>query len=100
MKKSKLAEYTPDPLFADLPEQLKDPANYENVANKILKAGEAGHEHKHIIVWKRCKNCQQKFLERRAMVKKVGFSSYEQFLKWRRVMDIMINKREIRLPTK
>jgi len=93
-----MTKYKPDPLFADLKEELKDPAKYKEVAEKILKAGESGHDHKHIVVWRRCKHCQQKFVERQAMIKKLGFSSYEQFNQWKRIMDIIINKRPISLP--
>lgn len=95
--KKEQKDYTPDPLFADLADNLKDPACYTEVVEQILKAGESGHEHKAMIVWKRCKHCQQKFLERRAKVRELGFQSYQQFLKWKKIMDIIINKREIYL---
>lgn len=93
-------DYKPDPLFAELPKELKDPACYKKVLDRITKAGDSGHEHKAVIVWKRCKHCQQKFLERRAMVKKLGFLSYEQFLKWKKIMDVIVNKREVYLQPK
>lgn len=93
-------DYKVDPLFEGLPVELKDPAQFKNVLEQILKAGESGHEHKAIVVWMRCKHCQQKFLERKTKIKKIGFTSYEQFLKWRKIADIILNQREIYLSVK
>ena len=92
--------YKPDPLFDTLPVELKNPKCFKRILNKIAKASETGHEHKTVLQWKVCKHCQQKFLERRATVKKLGFASYEQFLKWKKIADIIINKREVYLTTK
>lgn len=36
MAKDIKQKYKPDPLFADLKEELKDPANYKEVAEKII----------------------------------------------------------------
>ncbi len=104
MKKEQWAKeqssYTPDPLTKDLPATLKDPKCFKRVLKKVADASETGHEHKTILQWKVCKHCQQKFLERRAVVKKLGFASYEQFLKWKKITDIIINKREVRILNK
>lgn len=88
------------PVVGDLPAELKDPKCYKRIEKKIFEAGNSGHEHKSILVWNRCKHCQQKFLEKRAMVKKLGFKNYQQYLTWRKIMDIIVNQREVRFPTK
>jgi hypothetical protein len=100
INKKDLAEYTPDPVLEGLPDELKDPKIYKRTKRKILKARNTGHEHKHIITWQRCGVCQNAFNKSRHIIKKLGFKSYHQYLKWDRVMDIMLNEREVRLPLK
>lgn len=86
------------PVVANLPEELKDPKCFKRIEKKIFEASKTGHDHKSLITWNKCKHCQQKFLERRALVKKLGFATYEQYLTWKKIMDIIVNKREIYLP--
>lgn len=92
MKKEK---HKPDPRFDTLPEALKDPRTFKKTEKLIALAGETGHGHKHIITWNRCKHCQQKFLEKRAKIKKLGFADYEQYLAWKRIMLMMLDVKKL-----
>ncbi len=88
MKKEKKV-YKLDPAFNDLPDVLKNPRCYKRITKKILEAGTSGHEHKNPTAWLKCSVCQNTFLHKRNVIKELGFSSYAQFLKWRKVMDII-----------
>lgn len=81
--------YIPDPVFNDLPETLKNPRCYKRVLKKILQAGESDHKHADPSRWLTCQVCQDAFNHKRNVLKEVGFSSYNQFLRWRKVMGII-----------
>jgi hypothetical protein len=77
----------PHPLIASLPPHLKDPANYEKVQRVILEALASGHSHGEIVEWAACGACQQRFMERGDVLKKLGFSSAAQYLAWKKVHE-------------
>lgn len=81
-----------------IPEELKDVETYPKIIKEVMKAGYVDHKHKHVVVWNRCKRCQNALARRREVLDKWGFRDYEQFMAWRQVMDVIYNKREIRLP--
>lgn len=82
-------DYKPDPVFNGLPDTLKNPRCFKRVLAKVLKAGESGHKHKYAVTWTKCKVCQSAFLNKRKVLKEFGFTDYQQFIKWRKVMSII-----------
>lgn len=87
------------PLVAELPEELKDPACYKDIEDKLARIMFSDHQHKYLITFQKCKRCKDKVLKKRAAIKELGFKSYEQYLMWKKIMDIIVNQRELRLPT-
>jgi hypothetical protein len=87
----------PHPIFKDLPEALKDEACFSGIEERIAKAMFSDHTHKTMKAWMRCKPCIAKIEKRRVVLKDLGFTSYEQYLTWKRVMDVIINDRGIKV---
>lgn len=86
-----------DPKLQGISDDLKDPAKFEEIQHKILIASKVDHKHKKISVWLKCKRCQKALERRRKVLAEYGFEDYEQYTKWRKVMDIIINKKDIDL---
>lgn len=82
-------DYKPDPAFNDLPDALKKPGCYKRVLKKVLEAGETKHKHIELGRWLGCQECQDAFRHKRNVIKELGFSNYQQFLKWRKVMGVI-----------
>lgn len=78
----------------NLPDYLKDPANYYKIQKAILEAGATRHSHGEIGEWAKCKQCQQKEMDRLLMMKKLGFQNGKQYMAWKRIM----NKIDERMP--
>ncbi len=87
----------PDPVFAGLPEYLKDPKNYDKTEGIIKKLTETKHKHKTVSSYVKCKDCQAQYEERKKMMKEIGFSGAAQYMAWKKIMDIIINKRDLKL---
>lgn len=79
--------YTPNPLLKDLPEYLKDPANYMDIQKKILKTILTTCSHTEIAEYAICKKCTKNMLERRRLLKRLGFKNPMQYMAWRRVHE-------------
>lgn len=71
-----------DPILAGLPEYLKDPACFEKIQSKILKTFISTCAHSEVLEWAKCKKCTIKMLERRSLIKALGFKSHHQYMMW------------------
>lgn len=91
----KLPKYKPSPIFDGLPDHVKDPKNYIKIEKKLFKAIKSTHNHEEVVDWAECKRCQKKFIKRRQMMKEYGFTSHQQYLMWKKIMDIIVNKKKI-----
>ena len=76
-----------NPLIADLPEYLKDPANYEEIQRKILKTFTSTCGHTEIMQWAECEKCTKKMLDRRKLLKELGFKNPRQYMAWRKTHE-------------
>lgn len=76
-----------NPLLADLPEYLKNPANFMTVMKQILNTLAVSHSHSELEGYARCAECTRKMIERRKLLKKLGFKNARQFYAWRRVHE-------------
>lgn len=74
-------------LLASLPDYLKNPANYLEVQKKILKTVYSNCGHSELLDWSKCSKCTNKMLERRKLLKKLGFKHPAQYMLWRRVHE-------------
>lgn len=76
------------PLLKDIPPRLKDPANYEKIQKALLETI-AGHSHSELFQFANCVTCTNKMLERRLLLKRLGFKNPAQYMAWKKVMDTM-----------
>lgn len=77
------------PLLAQLPDHLKDPANYEKVQKTILQSFMGKHSHGEVLEWATCKDCQKLFATRRTVLKKLGFKNAAQYMAWKKVHEVI-----------
>lgn len=82
----------PNPLFESLTDYLKDPANYEKIENELASMLKTDHKHKTVKEYVTCMWCQKKRELRQNRMRVMGFTSPEQFLEWRKIMQIIIKK--------
>lgn len=75
------------PLIASLPAHLKDPANFEKIMKAIHNTISTTCNHAEIVEWGECKKCTKKMMERRLLLRKLGFKNAAQFMAWRKVHE-------------
>lgn len=85
------------PLFKGLSEELKDPKCYKGIESKLQKAVYSDHQHKTIKKYMECPACSKKLQKKRELMKEMGFKSYEQYVLWRKIMEIINKKQNFQL---
>jgi hypothetical protein len=96
LKKINQKGVTPEVLVG-LPDNLKTVDMYYTVESELAKMVKSDHKHKSVKEYVQCAWCNQKRHLRENKIKSYGFKSYAQFLEYRRIMDYIINKRNIQL---
>lgn len=86
------------PLVASLPDHLKDPASYDKVQKLVVKSLAGRCNHGEIVEWAGCADCQKRFTERRAILKKLGFVHPAQYMAWRKIHEKIKDYQKIKLP--
>lgn len=75
------------PMLRDLPDHLKDPANYEKIRKAILQTILTTCSHREMYEWSQCKKCTDKMLERRLLLRKLGFKNPAQYMAWQKIHE-------------
>ena len=79
-------KFKPNPLVANLPPHLKDPANYWNIKLAIAKTMQRCRKsHAEIGEMASCKKCTEGMLERRLLLKRLGFKNPAQYHLWSKI---------------
>lgn len=89
--------YTPNPLLAELPDYLKDPANFKKIQRALLDTLATSHSHSEVIDFTKCFHCQVKVQDLAEMKNKLGFRSAAQYLEWKKTHELIITKRRVPL---
>lgn len=76
-----------NPMIASLPPHLKDPANYEKVRKLIVEALAGKCSHSEMMDWAACADCQQRFHNKRAVLKSLGFKNPRQYMAWQKIHE-------------
>lgn len=92
MTQNKYPKYTPNPLIADLPDYLKDPANYEKIQRQLLDALASTHSHSDMEEWSACLDCQKRMMEHANLMRKLGFKKPGQYLAWKKVHETIAGR--------
>ena len=86
-----------NPIFKGLPSRLKDPTNYKKTERDLADTLKTEHKHKKPSEWMKCTDCQKQLLDKRKLMKRIGFKNISQYLEWRKVMEIMTAKKSFKL---
>lgn len=73
------------PLIASMPEHLKDPKNYNKIRKVLIEALGGTCSHAEMVEWAKCPECQQRFKNRRGVLKSLGFKNPAQYMAWQRI---------------
>jgi len=95
LTQKQIAEAKVNPIFDGLPDSLKDPKIYGKIERAVVRVMFSDHQHKTIKQFVRCERCQAKVKRRRAVIKEFGFRDIIQYQEWKRVMDIIIQKKSL-----
>lgn len=96
----KIAKLKVSEVMKDLPVKLKNPKCFEPIEKRVRRAMFSDHAHRTVKSFVGCKRCQEKLNRRREIIKEEGFKSLEQYFGWRRIMDIIVNEKEIKISSK
>lgn len=89
--KKKFPTYQPDPLTYHLPDAVKDPKNYFKIEKALLDTLKCKKDHSDPLEMAGCSTCTKNMLARRSLLKKFGFYSSAQYMRWKKIMNEMIN---------
>ena len=87
----------PNPIFKGLPKKLKDPKNFLDIEKQLQDVIKSDHQHKNIKEFITCAWCQENRERRQKLMKKLGFKGIGQYLTWKKIMTLMINKKDFPL---
>lgn len=76
-----------NPLIASLPDYLKDPKNYLKIQKLIISSLRGKCNHNEVVEWAECAKCQERFLNKRNLLKKLGFKNPAQYLAWQKIHE-------------
>ena len=88
-------KYAPNPLVASLPDFVKNPANFQKIQRALLDTF-GGHSHSEIAQFAACKKCSEGMMERRMLLKKLGFKNAAQYMEWRKIHENIITRVPLR----
>lgn len=74
-----------DPNVASLPEHLKNPANFEDIEKKVIQSIMSSCTHSDVFEMAECEKCTKKMLERRKLLKRLGFKNPAQYYAWKKI---------------
>lgn len=97
IKLKKTPKLKNNPIFKGLPDKLKEVSCYAEIEQKLRLVLVSDHTHPTLKGFAKCARCQAKVAKRRALIEEYGFKSFDQYLAWRKVMDVIYNKRDIKI---
>ena len=82
------SKYTQNPLIASLPAHLKDPKNFKKIQKAIINTTRVCRKsHADVLEMANCLTCTHAMLERRALLKRLGFRNAKQYMAWRKIHE-------------
>lgn len=89
-----------NPVFKGLSDDLKDPKHFKEIEKKLFLIMVSDHKHRDIKSFVKCKRCAIKIGRKSRMIKELGFNSFKQYQNYKKVMQIILNKRSLDLYAK
>lgn len=96
MSKQQFPKFRRNPIFAGLPDYVKDPKNYNKIQKALLDTIACSKTHSDPSKMFDCLTCQRNTQERRALMAKMGFKNVGQYYAWKKVMHYMLNPNQIK----
>lgn len=93
----KLSKVKENPIFAGLPSRLKEVEIYDKIEKELYDVVQTDHKHRSVKQYVTCAWCQKKRELKQNTIKAVGFTSLEQYLEWRKVMEVISKKQSIQI---
>lgn len=87
----------PHTILDGLPDSLKDPARFKDVEKQLMLVSLTSHKHKTASSYVKCEECQVKYKERKQLMKDLGFKNTGQYMEWKKIMLIIINKQSFQV---
>lgn len=81
-----------NPIFKDLPKELKDVKRFDKIELELFKMLQSDHKHKTVREYVTCAWCNKKRELRQNKIKALGFKSPGQYQEWKKIMLIIKNK--------
>ncbi len=91
----KIAKMPISKIFKDLPDRLKSVEAYNKIELELFKILQTDHKHKTVKEYVTCAWCNKKRELKQNRIKALGFVDYAQYVQWRKVMEVIKNKKEI-----
>lgn len=82
-----------NPIFDGLPDRLKSVEMYYKVEKELFNLLQTDHKHKTVKEYVSCMWCQKKRELRQNRIKALGFKNIEQYMQWKKIMDIIISNK-------
>jgi hypothetical protein len=83
-----------NPLLEGVPDKLKDTKEADKLERILAQIMYSDHKHREMRTFMKCKRCQEKVEKRRKMLEKYGFTDYQQYLTYKRVIELIKQKDE------
>ena len=64
---------------------------------QLIEILKSDHKHKTASSYAKCSECQQKREERKQKMKDIGFKSIQQYMEWKKIHEIIRNKKSFQL---
>lgn len=87
-------------IFKGFPKSLKDPKSYKKVERELADILKCNHTHKTVLEYSRCPGCKMRLMKRRLAMKRLGFTSPQQYYEWRKIMSLMLSKQFTKVKVK
>lgn len=87
----------PDPMFKGMKKALKNPRCFDEVEKQLQEILVTSHKHKSAGSYAKCKECTERFTQRKKLMRKLGFKSILQYMSWKKIMTIIKAKKDFQL---
>lgn len=77
------------PIFKDLPDELKNHDKFIEIEKRLGQITLSSHKHKNVSSYVKCDECKGKIQEKQDAIKALGFTSFAQYMEWKKVMVII-----------
>jgi len=79
----------PHPLLKGLPEELKNHHNFLEIEKNLAQFLITSHRHKTPASYIKCEPCQKRRTDRQDAIKALGFTSFQQYMEWKKIMSVI-----------